>query len=106
MPAAEVMHDVCIIGAGPAGLAVLSSLHSKRGFLTENQVEREVKHKKHSSASGAPAAAAPALSVCVVDPSDCWMCQWNGRFEALGIKTLRSPAFATPHTFTDAAIME
>ena len=141
MPAPR-MHDVCIIGAGPAGLAVLSALHSKRGTLDEKQITRERLHMKLTGAGGGASCTYPCLcssthravcmekggldlidlwsfwslarpgtrsgglSVCVVDPSDSWLSQWNGRFEALGIDRLRSPAFATPHSFTDEAIME
>ena len=46
------------------------------------------------------------ISVCVIDPSGSWMSAWKGRFKSLGINFLRSPAWATPDYYTEAAITE
>jgi len=44
------------------------------------------------------------MSICVIDPTEGWLCEWSGRFKALGIDFLRSPAFATPAYNDDAAL--
>ena len=76
--------DVCIIGAGPQALAVLSSLHEPYGTLDNAQLEeiyrRSAKHGKSEP---------PGLSVCVVDPAGDWLVQWRARFAALEIEYLR-----------------
>ena len=52
----EACYDVCIIGAGPHGLAVLSALVSS------------------------PISTSRDLSVCVVDPTGEWLHDWDARF--------------------------
>jgi len=95
-------YDICIIGGGPAGLSVLSALHSPDGVLTEAQKKRSGWNSRYQKGAGAR----KPLSICVVDPSGSWLSAWKGRFESLGIKFLRSPAWATPDYFSDAAITE
>ena len=87
------VHDVCIIGAGPHGLAVLSALHSPAARMTDMQ--RETLFRKDKMKSD--------FSVCVVDGHP-WLAEWHKRFEALGIKWLRSPAKAHPGAYEDALI--
>lgn len=95
------MFDVCIIGAGPAGLSVLSALHNAEGILTETQWNQLHSHKKWNTSQYRR-----FLSVCVVDPSGSWLGEWNGRFQALQIDLLRSPAWATPDLISSAALIE
>ena len=95
-PAPPTVYDVCIIGAGPAGLALLSALHTPSAVLSDMQRSRAHRTK----------AAEKALSVCVIDPSGAWLREWRGRFEALGIAHLRSPAWAQPDAFSESALVD
>ena len=95
---AVASYDVCIVGAGPAGLAVLSSLHTgAAGILTEAQRLRAQRGKRSTERK---------LSVCVIDPSGAWLEEWRGRFDALDIAHLRSPAWAQPDAFSESALVE
>lgn len=85
--ASEKVYDVCVIGAGPAALSVLSALNSPERLLNDRDIQR--RNLTFDGFHG-------RLSVCVVDPAGSWMCEWKGRFKALGIDYLRSPAWATP----------
>jgi len=94
----EKTYDVCIIGAGPAGLSVLSALQNPEGILSsEAQWSQWKKAKEGGSGRELP-------SVCVIDPAGCWLSEWRGRFRSLGIKMLRSPAWATPDFFSTNAM--
>lgn len=95
VPRASKVHDVCIIGAGPHGLAMLSALHSPGARMTDMQ--RENSPRKFDKINK------PKMQVCVVD-GDPWLGAWHRRFEALGIKWLRSPAIAHPSAYDDALI--
>jgi len=101
MPAEKQTYDVCIIGAGPAGLSVLSALQNPTGILTEGQWKQFRRAKRFSGA----AAAQRRLSVCVIDPAG-WLSEWRGRFKSLGINRLRSPAWATPDYISTGALVE
>ena len=83
----EKVYDVCVIGAGPAALSVLSALNSPERLLNDRDIQR-----RNLTLGGF----SKTLSVCVIDPAGCWMAEWKGRFKALGIDYLRSPAWATP----------
>ena len=78
------MYDVCIVGAGPQGLAILSALRAK--------------HKQLGSGCQDP-------HVCVVDPSGTWMHNWDANFRALNISYLRSPAWAHPDACCQEAMV-
>ncbi|KAK3277750.1 hypothetical protein CYMTET_14261 [Cymbomonas tetramitiformis] len=91
------IYDVCIVGAGPHGLSVLSALHSQDAALTEAQ--RKIRRPKNSRAG-------KSLSVCVVDVSGVWLSNWNRNFTALDIKWLRSPLLAHPDANDAAALLE
>lgn len=81
--------DVCIVGAGPGGLAALSAIIEPYSLddLANDQAERAA----HTCPPKRP-------SVCVVDPEP-WLHCWRNRFAALGISWLRSPAMAHPDAF-------
>ncbi|CAE8607476.1 unnamed protein product, partial [Polarella glacialis] len=88
----QVLHvDVCIIGAGPAGLAALSAIHEPFSLdqLSKDQSERALRNLRNESGD---------QKVCVVDPMP-WLSHWKRRFKALDIKWLRSPAMAHPDLF-------
>eukprot|EP00959_Pyramimonas_sp_CCMP1952_P304841 6380027-Pyramimonas_sp.AAC.1 len=91
------IYDVCIVGAGPHGLSVLSALHSPFSALTEQQ--RLISRPKTGRIR-------KPLSVCVVDPSGEWLSTWNRNFSALDIKWLRSPLLAHPDANDAAALLE
>jgi lysine/ornithine N-monooxygenase len=92
--------DVCIVGAGPAGLAVLSAIHAPYsldgGVYTDAQRERAIRsvYKKEQ------------LTVCVIDDShNEWLGSWKKNFDLLGIEFLRSPALAHPDMFDPNSLL-
>jgi hypothetical protein len=93
--------DVCIIGAGPHGLAVLSALHSPTAWMTDMQRERSFQAAKDKTQGRKK----QDWSVCVVDDHP-WLGAWNQRFKALDIEWLRSPARAHPSGFNEDALIE
>ena len=98
MPSSSSEYDVCIVGAGPAGLACVSSTQEPYSLdhLTEIQSERAARiHHKHFR----------RLRVCVVDPNPEWMSSWKSNFKQLNIKHLRSSALAHPDMLDRRALM-
>ncbi len=98
MPSASNNYDVCIVGAGPAGLACVSATQEPYSLdhLTEIQSERaaRIHHKHHRK-----------LRVCVVDPNPEWMASWKSNFHQLRIKHLRSSTLAHPNMFDRRALI-
>lgn len=91
--------DVCIIGAGPGGLAALSA--ASEPFSNDQlsgpqsiRARHAFSQKQHDSSQ----------TFCVVDPEP-WLMTWRRRFSALDIKWLRSPAMAHPDMFDEASLM-
>ncbi|MEM7091742.1 MAG: FAD-dependent oxidoreductase [Actinomycetota bacterium] len=68
MTSAATETDVCVLGAGPHGLAMATHL----------------------------AVADPTLDVTVLDHADRWLATWNTQFERAEITTLRSPIVHHP----------
>ena len=95
-----MMYDVAIIGGGPAGLALLSALHNREGTLTDMQ---QADHFRRLRQRGGKKAPREALKVAVVDPAGAFMVEWKGRFDALDIGMLRSPAWAHPDFFSSGS---
>ena len=100
-PCGSKVYDVCIVGAGPQGLAMLSALHNSCAWMTDTQRERSFQGRKDKVAGRKK----QDWSVCVLDSST-WLEQWSARFEALGIEWLRSPAMAHPSAFNEDALIE
>ena len=97
-----MIYDVCIIGAGPAGLACLSAIQEPYSLdnMTEGQIHRAVRHYHLPSCRG--------RTVAVVDPAPeerCWMEGWKRNFRTLDIRHLRSPAMAHPDMFDQNALL-
>ena len=90
--------DVCIVGAGPAGLACLSAIREPYSIdhLTESQTQRAVRSMRGLHRQ---------LRVCVIDPQPGWLHAWQSNFERLRIEHLRSPALAHPDTFDVHALL-
>ena len=88
-------YDLCIVGAGPHALAVLSALHSPFATLTEHESSHV--HAGMKSRNKAP-------SICVVDAHGEWLHEWRSRFCALGIDYLRSPTLAHPDLSDEHAL--
>ena len=92
-------YNVCIVGAGPAGLASLSALQEPYSLdrLNDTQINQAIRFL--SRAEGVN------KKVCVVDPNPAWMCAWNRNFDTLDIDFLRSPALAHPDHFDQNALL-
>ena len=106
----EKVYDVCIVGAGPQGLSMLSALHTPAEWRWMNDAQREKSSSPKSGWSRDPAVKPGTerrkeWSVCVVD-DQAWLEQWSARFEALDIKWLRSPAMAHPSASSEDALIE
>ncbi|CAB9515469.1 FAD binding domain protein [Seminavis robusta] len=89
--------DVCIIGAGPAGLAALSAIQEPYSLdnLTPDQLHRAAIHLPECT----------GRSVAVVDAHPQWMQGWTQNFAALDIQFLRSPTMAHPDLFDKNALL-
>ncbi|KAG7371320.1 L-lysine 6-monooxygenase NADPH-requiring [Nitzschia inconspicua] len=100
----EQVFDVCIIGAGPAGLATLSALQSPYSLdsnISDSQKERAVKSLKQQQGKKM----SQERRICVIDPSNGWLSSWKSNFERLEIQFLRSPALAHPDMFDPHALL-
>ena len=108
--------DVCIIGAGPAGLACLSAIRSPYSLdtLTEGQVilaeqalqqrQTQQQHQYQQGSKNQAQQRRDKQRICVVDSQD-WMEGWQKKFDALRIQFLRSPALAHPNLFDQNALL-
>lgn len=101
--AEPVDYDVCIVGAGPAGLAALSAcvepysldlLGGKQGLRAAHALGLQQKK----------AAGFRAPRVCVVD-TETWLTTWRQRFQHVNIEWLRSPTLAHPDAFDSSAML-
>lgn len=88
--------NVCIIGAGPAGLAALSALREPFSLDTLNDSQLERAHRNSIYKK---------LDICVVDPHKDWMAQWNEQFDTLQIDFLRSPSMVHPDSFDQNSLV-
>ena len=98
----NVVFDVCIIGAGPAALSVLSAVQDPEGYLSTESQWKQYRTQKKLGCGGKRT----VHSVCVIDPAGSWLSEWRGRFASLEIDMLRSPAWATPDYFSKKALIE
>jgi Pyridine nucleotide-disulphide oxidoreductase len=96
-PAADQHYDVCIVGAGPAGLACLSAIREQ--FSLDSLSDGQVTRAMHSLPLHRP------RRVCVIDPAPYWLETWRRHFTVLGIDYLRSPALAHPNAFDQNALL-
>eukprot|EP00930_Biecheleria_cincta_P037102 TRINITY_DN25441_c0_g1_i1.p1 TRINITY_DN25441_c0_g1~~TRINITY_DN25441_c0_g1_i1.p1 ORF type:complete len:523 (-),score=82.49 TRINITY_DN25441_c0_g1_i1:529-2097(-) len=96
--------DVCIIGAGPGGLAVLSACVEPYSLdlLGDKQQWRAAHALGLQQKNGAGGIRTPR--VCVVDPEP-WLSTWRQRFQNIGIEWLRSPTIAHCDTFDASAML-
>ena len=84
--------DVCIIGAGPAGLAALSAIHEPYTVdtMTPTQISNAnlsmkkrngSKKKKKDGGTGANSSVGPSdKKICVIDRHDDWLGGWRDNF--------------------------
>ena len=63
------IYDVCILGAGPAGLSVLSALHNPEhiGAINDHSYDRFCHHKKKNKQKKQKKN--KKLNICVIDPA-------------------------------------
>ena len=71
------LYDVIIIGAGPAGLSMLSAIHNPDGHLTNARKRRSLWNRKLWNKKPSK-----QMKVCVVDPAGDWMNEGKGRFKS------------------------
>ena len=83
---------MCIIGAGPAGLAALSAIHEPYTVdtMTPTQVSNAnlsmkkhngSKKKKKMDGTGANSSVGPSdKKICVIDRHDSWLVGWKDNF--------------------------
>lgn len=92
-------YDVCIIGAGPAGLAALSAIQEDYSLnaLNETQINRATRRLSQQRRR--------QLRVLVVDPHDTWLSEWERNFQTLDIQFLRSPCVAHCSYFDRNALL-
>jgi len=96
--------DVCIVGAGPGGLAVLSACLEPYSLdlLGDKQQGRAAHALGLQQKNCAGRIRTPR--VCVVDPEP-WLSTWRQRFRNVGIEWLRSPTIAHCDTFDASAML-
>lgn len=101
-PTDTLTYDVCIVGAGPAGLATLSALRSPYTLdsfsMSASQVHRANKTMNQTKKC-------LQQRIVVVDTNSHWMQTWQDQFEFLGIDYLRSPVLAHPDLFDPNALL-
>ena len=95
-------YDVCIIGAGPAGLAALSALRSP--YSRDTLSDHEIVQADRRSSPSTSQQRRDKQKICVVDPQD-WLQGWSSKFDALNIGFLRSPTIAHPDMFDSTALL-
>ena len=79
--------DICIIGAGPAGLAALSAIHepytldsmTPRQFESANLSMKRNSHKSKKDTSRGKVGPSDK-KICVVDSSCDWLGSWKDNF--------------------------
>eukprot|EP00931_Biecheleriopsis_adriatica_P041583 TRINITY_DN23758_c0_g1_i1.p1 TRINITY_DN23758_c0_g1~~TRINITY_DN23758_c0_g1_i1.p1 ORF type:complete len:529 (+),score=78.61 TRINITY_DN23758_c0_g1_i1:54-1640(+) len=96
--------DVCIIGAGPGGLAVLSACVEPYSLdlLGDKEQWRAAHALSLQQKNGVGGIRTPR--VCVVDPEP-WLSTWRQRFRNVGIEFLRSPTMAHCDAFDAKAML-
>jgi len=85
--------DVCIIGAGPAGLAALSAIHEPYTVdtMTPTQISNanlsmkkkrngSKKKKQDGTANNSVGVGPSDKKICVIDRHDDWLGVWNDNF--------------------------
>ena len=99
----ETLYDVCIVGAGIAGLTMLSAIREPYSIdtLSDHQVTRAL----HSMSKSAKRNGSGDLKVCVVDVHQTWFHTWKKNFGMLDIEYLRSPTMAHPNMFDKNALL-
>eukprot|EP00127_Corallochytrium_limacisporum_P003263 Clim_evm112s147 gene=Clim_evmTU112s147 len=95
--------DVCIVGGGPAGLAVLSALANP--FSNEGLTEEQIQRLQRARTQTAKGRGQKKIRVVVVDLFGSWMKAWRQRFASLEINFLRSPATAHPDMFDSESLV-
>ena len=86
MDGMDIAYDVCIVGAGPHALSVLSAIRKNRGDAARPETTQ--------------------ASICVIDPAGKWLLDWDAAFDALDIEFLRSPAWAHPDATSQEAMVD
>eukprot|EP00040_Diaphanoeca_grandis_P003507 m.25086 g.25086 ORF g.25086 m.25086 type:complete len:544 (-) comp14873_c1_seq1:8-1639(-) len=94
-----VDYTIAIVGGGPQSLAVLSALHEWYNFAFIRS------HAEFKLRMGNTPKFKKVGKVCVVDPGDRFMEQWERQFATLEIKHLRSPMFAHPDAYDEVSLL-
>ena len=80
MPKQKKRCDVCIIGAGPAGLAMLSAVHEP--YTLDSMTPTQVSNANASMGRnrGRRGIGPSEKKICVVDPNEGWLDGWSDNF--------------------------
>ena len=70
----QKQYNVCIIGAGPAGLATLSAIHEPYSVDTMNEMQWG------NAATRLEKLGPSEKKICVIDPHEEWLSGWNENF--------------------------
>ncbi|KAL2357869.1 FAD binding domain-containing protein, partial [Cryomyces antarcticus] len=103
------VHDVIIIGAGPAGLAVTARLcehtpsaiftdkeHQRYHWIRKNGTKTTILNQRNKTTKPAESSCGNVSTLVLDATADTWMAKWNMLLKKFEIEYVRSPMFFHP----------